>query len=204
MRGKRRTRYAVLGTIATASAIPLIVVLGLWNEACRKSVKVVVAPIPDVSTIQIDPKFCEKNPARCELLCAGCPDKAKCFTSGGECGAPPPLLGSIQDQKDRGPDIWVPGCHFVYPQDGCLGQGRAWAGDWCHDDGVQINEWFMRTCHDGQADHYLDDCDKKCRQIGLGAGKCVTDKAFCTTTIDSAHCVCEDGSPVPPSPQNPT
>src|SRR2546427_14119 len=47
-------------------------------------------------------------------------------------------------------------------------------------------------------------CDKKCKMLGLGAGKCVTDVGFCPGGINSAHCVCENGSAVPPPTPTPT
>lgn len=175
--------------------------LGVWLYMRQKTVP--PAPIPDVSTLTIDRNFCENNVATCERLCAGCADKELCFKTGGECpGAPPPAIGTLQDQMDRGPDVWIPGCHFQFRQAGCV-NGGPWTGDFCEKDGVTINEWFNVACHDAQGDHYKENCDTLCKKIGLGAGRCVTDKAVCPGAIDSAHCVCEKGQPGP-TPQNPT
>ncbi len=196
----RPQHAAVRIVAAAASCVAIIVAIG-WTEACTKRVKHVVAPIPDVSTIKIDPNYCEKNASRCEVLCAGCPDKAKCFKSGGECATG--ALGAnttIRDEQDRGPDIWLPGCHVQYPAAGCAGAGKTVWGDTCRDP-VLIDEWFERACHADMGDHYIDDCNAKCKQLGLGAGKCVTDVGFCSGGINSAHCECEEGSPLPsPTP----
>jgi len=97
---------------------------------------------------------------------------------------------------DRGPDIWLPGCHVSCNQNNCTGVGTPKWGDRCVDQ-TEIDEWFERTCHVRLGDHYRDDCDAKCKQLGLGAGQCVTDADYCGGGIDSAHCVCEKGSPVP-------
>lgn len=183
---------------AISAGVALIFIIALPAQSCRKSHKVVVAPIPDVSTIKLDTTFCEKNAELCERRCAGCPDKARCFASGGECGSD--LAGAethIRDEKDRGPDIWLPGCHVYYDKSGCIGIGKTVWGDTCRDS-TQIDEWFERACHVDLGDHYLDDCDAKCRQLGLGKGTCVTDAGFCPGGINSAHCVCEEGSPLPP------
>ena len=97
---------------------------------------------------------------------------------------------------DRGPDICCQAAMSLVTRI----TAPEWAppkwGDRCVDQ-TEIDEWFERTCHDRLGDHYRDDCDAKCKQLGLGAGQCVTDADYCGGGIDSAHCVCEKGSPVP-------
>ena len=181
MERKHSSSQSPYGKIATWAVLTLVL-SAVAIEACKKSQKRVVASLPDVSTIKVDEDFCKKNVAQCERLCAACGDKAKCFAAGGECGGNPPLLAAnIQDQIDRGPDIWMAGCHVDFPQPNCVGKAAPWVGDWCVD-AVHIEEWFDRVCHTLKGDHYTDDCNKKCQLLGLGAGKCVTTKVFARQT----------------------
>jgi hypothetical protein len=182
--------------------IAIVAVFAFWKYRNR-TIPIVIAPIPDVSTIEIDRHYCDKYPAVCEQRCAGCPDKQRCFASGGECATD--VAGAethIRDEMDRGPDIWLPGCHFYYDP-GCVGNKQIRWGDACREKDT-IEEWFERECHADAADHYFDDCNLKCQQLGLGKGWCVTDVGFCGEGVSSAHCECEKGRPIPPPTPTPT
>ena len=195
MERKLLSALATVRTPAMVLTVLAILGIGLATESCaRKKEKHVIAPIPDVRTIKTDTHFCETNAAICERRCAGCSDKVRCFASGGECRAD--VAGAethIRDEMDRGPDIWLPGCHVYYDNIGCTGPKKTMWGDTCRSP-TDIDEWFERTCHIDLGDHYLDDCNAKCKQLGLGAGKCVTDVGFCSGGINSAHCECEEGA----------
>lgn len=186
------TEKQLVCSCLTALAVAMV----LSTNACTKKSRPVAAP----ETLAVDPKFCEKNPDVCERLCAACADKKQCFAAGGECGGALAAAGDLQDQNDRGGDIWLPGCHYHYQVAGCT-NGKPLMADFCHSDGVTIEEWFEQKCHIPIGDHYSDNCDKKCKLLGLGAGKCTTVKAFCPGGIDSAFCECEKGQP-DTSPKN--
>jgi hypothetical protein len=97
-----------------------------------------------------------------------------------------------RDTRDGGPDVFRAGCHLVFDNAQCRGQGRLFpsSGDLCRSRRT-IAEWTDPTCHPARpVDSAPFDCETECQKRGAQTGVCVTDENFCATGIDSAHCEC--------------